>query len=159
MFIWNTIRCCIRWWSGFLSVMCVTLLNLVLGNFQNATNQLKVMYLQHSSIPCVFNLHQCLRPFVLILRKICKHFIFKWVLLSLILAELLISFSNWRRNSQDCAMLGHCVCAEGRVFLYSLWIQKGLKQKLFQCLALEWAPSRAKDLYNCLYRCADKNRE
>jgi len=30
--------------------MCVTLLNLVLGNFQNATNQLKVMHLQFDSV-------------------------------------------------------------------------------------------------------------
>lgn len=111
--IWHTIRCYIRWRPGFLSAVCVP--NLV--HFQNATNQLKVMYLQNSLIPCVLNICQCLEPFILILRKVCKHFVLKRGVLSLILADLLISFFIWRRNSQDWTMLYHCACAEGRLCL------------------------------------------
>lgn len=76
MLIWNKIRCRIRRW-GFLSIACVTLLNMALGNFQSATIQLIVIYLQHGSILHVFNLHWCSHHFVLIQNTFCTYLILK----------------------------------------------------------------------------------
>lgn len=136
IFIWNMIRCCIRALRN-PDDMCITLLNLL--HFQNATNQLKVMYLQHSSIPCVFNLQQCLGPFVLILRTICKHFILKWVLPSLMLAELLVSFSNWRRNSRLSHAWSLWLCWRDTIPLFIVELER-LETKIVPVLCFGMGP-------------------